>query len=404
MLHRRLAASGHLIDTGLMSRFLAAVLGGGGKYEILRFDVGKTKRDFSDLELDVRAGTARALDAIVANLITLGCHLVEDREVTLHPAPKDGVAPTEFYSTTNHKTRVRSGGRWIDVERQRMDGMVVVRRGRAVCTLMRNLKRGDPVVCGVEGVEIFPPFEEQATESFSFMKSETSSERAVEVKARDVAKMVRAVKKAGLRVVAVPGPGVVHTGAGEALARLIKRGWFDAILSGNALAVHDVERSMFGTSLGVDLKTGVPAREGHMNHLRAINTIRAAGSLRRAVQRGVLKSGVMYECVKRDVPFVLAGSIRDDGPLPDTCMDLIQAQAEYARQLEGAGLVIVLSSMLHGIGVGNMLPSAVKLVCVDIHQSVVTKLLDRGSGHALGVVTDVSAFVHRLERELKGRA
>ena len=247
MLHRRLAARGHLIDTGLMSRFLAAVLGGGGKYEIVRFDVGKTKRDFSVVELDVRAASNGALDAIVENLITLGCHLVEEREVVLEPAPKDGVAPDHFHSTTNHKTRVRSAGRWIDVTRQRMDGMIVVRRGRATCTLMRDLKRGDPVVCGVEGVEVFPPFEEHATESFSFMKSENSSDRAVEVKARDVARMVRAVKKDGLRVVVVPGPVVVHTGAGAALARLIKRGWFDAVLSGNALAVHDVERALFGT-------------------------------------------------------------------------------------------------------------------------------------------------------------
>lgn len=396
-------AEGHLIDTGLMARFLAVVIEGGGTYRIARFDVGRTKRDYSELELEVRARDAGRLRAILDNLAALGCRLVDESEVRLVAAPRDGVAPDDFCSTTHHPTRVRHGGRTLEVEGIRMDAMIVVRGGRARAVLLRELKRGDPVVCGLSGVETLPEFHEREPEHFSFMKSDASSERAVAVKVREVAARIREVKAAGRGIAVVAGPVVVHTGGAAALADLIRRGWVDSLLSGNALAVHDVESSLFGSSLGIDVRNGVAVSEGHMNHLRAINTIRREGSISAAVRRRVLRSGIMYECVRARVPFSLAGSIRDDGPLPDTQMDLLQAQADYAKLLSGAGLALVLSSMLHGIGVGNMVPSNVAMVCVDIHQSVVTKLADRGSAQTIGVVTDVSAFLHRLARALRGR-
>lgn len=400
----RVTADGHLIDSGLMSRFLGAIIEGGGSYEIARFDIGRTKRDFSHLELEVRAGREPLLTSIVDNLLALGCRRKDVAPVQLERAPKDGVAPDAFYATTHHRTEVFHGGRWLCVEKQRMDGMIVVRGATARCTLMRDLARGDLVVCGSAGVATYPPFETRKAEHFSFMKSENSSERAVEVKGREVAELIREVKRSGRRVVAVPGPVVVHTGAAPALARLIARGWIDAILSGNALAVHDAELALYGTSLGVDVEDGVAVREGHMHHLRAINAVRRAGSLAAAVRRGVLKRGIFRECVRRGVPFALAGSIRDDGPLPDTEMNLLRAQERYAELLQGAGLVLVLASMLHGIGVGNMSASDVTIVCVDIHGSVVTKLADRGSAHAIGIVTDVSAFLRCVDENLNGRA
>ncbi len=399
----RVIAEGHLIDTGLLSRFFGVIIEAGGSYEIVRFDVGRTKRDFSSVELDVVAASAAARARIVDNLNQLGARLKDEREVELRAVAKNGVAPDGFYATTHHRTKVRHGGRTIDVADQRMDAMIVVDGRRARCVLMRDLKRGDRVVCGVTGVEATPPFETRRADAFSFMRSVSSSERAVEVKAREIAAMIRRVRAGGKKVVAVPGPVVIHTGGAKSFARLIDRGWVDVVLSGNALAVHDVELAMFGTSLGIDIAKGVAAREGHMNHLRAINAVRAAGSIAKAVENGTIRSGIFRACVANRVPFVLAGSIRDDGPLPDTEMDLVAAQREYARHLKDAGMILILASMLHGIGVGNMTPSEVVLVCVDIHQGVVTKLADRGSAQAIGVVTDVSAFLHRLDAELKSK-
>ncbi len=400
--HATVSAHGHLIDTGILSRAFGVILEAGGTYEILRFDVGRTKTDFSTVQLDVRA-EGEKLRRVLDNLVAIGFRLPEEHDVRLERVTKNGVAPDGFYASTHHPTKVRHRGRRLDVRGQRMDAVLVVTERAARCVLIRDLRRGDRVVCGVDGVLAEPPMETRKVESFSFMRSEASSERAVAVKAREVARMVREVKRLGRRVVAVPGPVVVHTGGAGMLASLVRRGWIDAVLTGNALAVHDIELAMFGTSLGVDVAKGVPVREGHMHHLRAINSIRRSGSIAKAVRDGSLERGIFHECVRAGVPFVLAGSIRDDGPLPDTEMDLFRAQAAYARQLKGAGLVLVLASMLHGIGVGNMTPSDVTIVCVDIHQGVLTKLLDRGSAHALGVVTDVSAFLHRLDADLRGR-
>ncbi len=394
----RVRAEGHLIDSGLMARYLGAIVEGGGRYEIVRFDVGRTTKDFSVAEIDVRAATEGALRRILDNLLSLGARPAEARDARLVPAPKDGVAPEGFHSTTHHRTRVRHRGAWLDAERTRMDAMIVVRGGRARCVLLRDLRKGDQVVCGPEGIDVVLPRDERRPETFAFMRSETSSERAVEVKVAEVAEAMKAARRAKRRIVAVAGPVVVHTGGAPHLAALVKQGAIDSILAGNAIAVHDVELALFGTSLGVELATGLGASEGHMHHLRAINAIRRAGSIAKAVKTGVLKSGIFYECVRAGVPFSLAGSIRDDGPLPDTEMDLIAAQRRYAELLEGAGLVLVLGSMLHGIGVGNMLPGDVPIVCVDIHPGVVTKLADRGSAQTIGVVTDVSVFLHALRK------
>jgi len=395
-----LEASGHLIDSGLMAAIMDAVIVGGGEFEILEFDVGRTNEDASRLVIQLSAPDAERLGAIVGELHRLGCFSAEAAGATLKPAEADGTVAPDFYSTTNATTMVRLDGEWVTVANQRMDSMIVVEAGRPSCRLLREVKKGDLVVCGYEGVRVVPEFKARDRHEFSFMSAEISSERKVELAVRDLAKMMREVHAREGKIVVVGGPVVVHTGGSDDLAALIQSGYVQALLGGNAIAVHDIEAALFGTSLGVDLLTGRPVDAGHRNHMAAINAVRAAGGIKKAVHSGLIKSGVMYECVVNDVPFALAGSLRDDGPLPATIMDLYEAQAAYARQLEGADLVLMLSSMLHSIAVGNMLPSKVVTVCVDINPAVVTKLNDRGSGQALGIVTDVGLFLNLLAREL----
>ncbi|HEU4400518.1 MAG TPA: TIGR00300 family protein [Candidatus Polarisedimenticolia bacterium] len=397
---RRLKASGHLIDSGLMSKYLNVVVENGGSYDLHSFDIGRKVHDFSTVEFSVTAPDRRRLDLILENLIALGCHVQDEASVDLKPSEADGTVPDDFYSTTNYRCTVRVAGREIEVESQRMDGCIVVKGKRAVCTRLRDVRRGDRVVCGHAGVMVFPLFKERERQDFVFMASDVSSEKRVEITVAEIARMMRAIKKAKGRIVAVPGPVVIHTGGGDHLGRILRAGYLDAILAGNALAVHDIERALYGTSLGVSLDTGIPVVEGHKNHMRAINTIRRCGSIAAAVEQGVLTSGVMYESVRNKVPFALAGSIRDDGPMPDTLMDLLRAQDEYARLLAGADVVLMLGSMLHSIGVGNMIPAWVKTICVDINPAVVTKLSDRGSAQAIGVVTDVGLFLRLLADDL----
>jgi lysine-ketoglutarate reductase/saccharopine dehydrogenase-like protein (TIGR00300 family) len=393
-------AEGHLVDSGLLPAIFDKVITEGGAYEVEEFRIGRTNDEFSHLRLRIGAESAEKLAGLLEDLVALGCHPVAEHDARLAPAEAVRVVDDDFYSTTNMRTLVRLEGSWIEVEQQRMDAVVVVERGRAECRKLRDVRRGEMVVCGSEGIRVVPEFKERDRQTFAFMSNEVSSERRVETAVRATAKLLREVKARGKRIVVVAGPVVVHTGAGPDFARIIRAGYVDAILAGNALAVHDVEQALYGTSLGVAYETGVPVEEGHKNHMRAINAINRAGSLAKAVRDGVVTTGVMAECVRSNVPFVLAGSIRDDGPLPDTLMDLVEAQRRYAEQLVDAEVVLMLSSMLHAIGVGNMLPAWVKTICVDINPAVVTKLADRGSGQASGVVTDVGLFVHLLAREL----
>jgi lysine-ketoglutarate reductase/saccharopine dehydrogenase-like protein (TIGR00300 family) len=283
-----------------------------------------------------------------------------------------------------------------------MDAVIVVEGDHAVCRKLRDVRAGDPIVCGVDGIKVSPEFRERDRFGFAFMSSDNSSERHVEASVTKIAAMMREVKRSGGRIAFVVGPVVVHTGGVPHLAQIIRQGFMDVMLAGNAVAVHDTELALFGTSLGIDLEAGLPVHHGHQHHMRAINAINTAGSLAAAVEQGVLTSGLMYECVRHQVPFVLAGSIRDDGPLPDTEMNLLIAQDRYAAALAGVQLVVVLSSMLHGIGVGNMIPAWVRMVCVDINPAVVTKLADRGSSQTIGLVTDVGMFLHHLATKLEG--
>ena len=395
-------AQGHLIDSGLLSALFDKIIEFRGSYEILAFDIGRTNDDPSRIQMRITAPDRTSLDDLLQQITTFGAHPVRERDVLIKPAEKDRCVPDDFYSTTNHRTHVRLGGQWIDVESQRMDAVIVVTGQTASCRKLRDVKAGEGIVCGHDGIRVTPEFRERDRLGFAFMSNDVSSERRVEGSVARIAMMMREVKAARGRIAVVAGPVVVHTGGVEHFASLIRHGYVDVVLAGNALAVHDIEFALSGTSLGIDLVAGAPVEQGHRNHMAAINTINRAGSTRSAVESGVLKSGVMYECVKKGVEFVLAGSIRDDGPLPETMMDLVEAQEQYAAALSrNVHLVLMLSSMLHSIGVGNMLPSWVRVVCVDINPAVVTKLSDRGSQQTVGVVTDVGLFLHRLAEALQ---
>ncbi len=394
-------AEGHLIDSGHLSAIFDKVIELKASYEVLSFDIGRTNDEVSRIRMRLTAPDADRLEELLQELTAFGCHTIQERDAVVRPAEKDRCVPDDFYSTTNHRTHVRLGGRWVEVERQRMDAVIVAEGGRAACRKLRDVRGGEPIVCGHDGIRVTPGFKERDRLGFTFMSNDVSSERRVEAAVSRVAAMMKEVKRGGGRIAAVAGPVVVHTGGVEHFCELIRRGYVDVVLAGNALAVHDIEYALSGTSLGIDLAAGAPVEQGHRNHMAAINTINRAGSIRRAVDTGVLRSGVMHTCVTQGVEFVLAGSIRDDGPLPETLMDLVEAQDRYAEAL-GANvqMVLMLSSMLHSIGVANMLPSWVRAVCVDINPAVVTKLSDRGSMQTLGVVTDVGLFLHHLAMRL----
>lgn len=394
-------AQGHLIDSHIMEKIFDTVVEFGGRFEVEQFSIGRTNSDPSALRLRVEAPTEEQMEQLMTELLALGCTPRDSGEAELKIAEQDRCAPEDFYSTTNQRTLVRYSGHWLEVGNQRMDAMIVVRDGVAVCRRLRDIRAGDPVVVGMKGIRILPESKERDRLAFAFMSNDISSERQVETAVTQTAAIMRHVRSEGKKIVAVAGPVVVHTGGCEAMSRLIRNHWIDVLLAGNALAVHDIESALLGTSLGVRTGDGRLEQHGHRNHMRAINAIYHAGGIAPAVESGRLTTGVMYECVKAKVPFVLAGSLRDDGPLPDVITDMNQAQDAYAAQLQGAGVVLCLSSMLHSIAAGNMLPAWVKIVCVDINPAVPTKVSDRGTGQAVGVVTDVGLFLELLARKLK---
>lgn len=400
---------GHLLDAGLINQALDLIVDGGGSFQVLNFSLGEQRQSTSLAEVKVTAPSHEVMETIMAQLIDLGavprpqeiCDINQD-VVTL-----PGVAPDDFYVTTIYPTEVRVNCEWVRVQHQRMDGAIVVKQTPegpiAYCKLLRDLQVGDRVIVGIEGIRTIRKTEsreQRNTQEFSFMGAGVSSERRVELVVEQIAWEIRHIRDQVGKVAVVAGPVVIHTGGGEHLAKLIREGYVQALLGGNAIAVHDIEQAVMGTSLGVDMKRGVPVNGGHRHHLKVINTVRRCGSIAKAVDQGVLTSGIFYECVRHQVPFALAGSIRDDGPLPDTQMDLIKAQEDYARLLQGTDLILMLSSMLHSIGVGNMTPAGIKMVCVDINPAVVTKLSDRGSVESVGVVTDVGLFLSLLVQQL----
>ncbi len=403
MQERTVELQGHIIDSGTMQRAFGIVMDLGGDFEVERFDVGKHKDSESYCRLRVRASEAATLQSILHELHQIGATLADPADVTLEAAPADKVVPSGFYSTTNHPTQIRYDGEWIDVEHIEMDCAIVVEPNgpdgspRASTKVLNAIEAGDLVATDESGIKVHPPERPREAEGpFGFMQGGISSERPSESLIREIANAIEETHDRGGTVLAVPGPAVIHSGAGDALASLVRAGYVDAISAGNGFATHDIERNRYGTSLGMDIETMDHPRKGHKHHIYAISEIIRAGGIEPAVESGVLTGGVMYECVENDRDYVIAGSIRDDGPLPDTITDAVAAQNAIREQARDADLVLMLATLLHSVAVGNCLPSTTKVVCVDINPATVTQLIDRGSAQAIGMVTDVGTFVPTL--------
>jgi lysine-ketoglutarate reductase/saccharopine dehydrogenase-like protein (TIGR00300 family) len=396
------SVEGHLIDSGILSEIMDDVMDLGGEFETLTLDVGRTNEDAS-------RGVIRVFGRDEAHLAGILMAVQEHGAVPLHPddatiaaAPADGVFPESFYSTTNLDTFVRLKQRWVHVANPEMDLGVRVdaTHASAETVAISDVRAGDLLVVGRGGLRIAPQERPREKQAFEFMNSAVSSEKPKAQVIGRVAELMREVAASGRPTIAVVGPAVIHTGAGGHLARIVERGGVGVLFGGNAVATHDIEWALYGTSLGIDMSTGTPVPGGHEHHLRAINRIREAGGIRAAVEQGLLTRGLMYTLVKTGTPYVLAGSIRDDGPLPDVITDAVEAQKAMRAWTQKAGACLMLSTMLHSIATGNLLPAAVTTVCVDINPAVVTKLADRGSWQTIGIVTDVGLFLEQLADEL----
>ncbi len=395
--------SGHIVDSLLLPKVLDVILSRGGHYHIEALRLGERQDDPSFVRIEVKADTAEQLDAILADIHAHGAVPPNEGDCRTTAADIPGAFPDGFYCSTNFRTQVRLKGEWVDVEDQEMDCGIVVdpEGGAARCVPMTAVKMGDGIVVGRQGTRVFPPEAEMRRhELFEFMASPVSSERPKAVSVREIAAAMRKTRAAGDKVLAVLGPAVVHTGGSELVAKLVRDGLINVLFAGNALATHDMEQAFYGTSLGVSLDQGLPTDEGHEHHLRTINTIRRIGGINKAVEVGRLKSGIMYECAKRNVPFVLAGSIRDDGPLPEVITDVLAAQDAMRRLIPGVGFCLMVATTLHSVAVGNLLPAWVKVACVDISPATVTKLMDRGSTQTVGIVSDAEPFLRSLVNEL----
>jgi lysine-ketoglutarate reductase/saccharopine dehydrogenase-like protein (TIGR00300 family) len=393
---------GHIVDSLLLPKILDRILQMGGTFEIHECRIGVRRSDPSYARIAVRAETPEEIDAILGDLVEHGASPVHPEDAVTVPADLPGAFPEGFYSTTNQHTQVRFRGRWIDVEDQEMDCGIALdpSTGAARCVPMIRVTVGMPIVVGYAGVRVLPVERPRDSTMFGFMSSTVSSEKPKSVSLQSVAGAIRATRAEAKKVLLVGGPAIVHTGSAPHVAQLIREDWIQTVFAGNALAVHDIEQALFGTSLGVSLAHGEAIEHGHEHHLRAINTMRRLGGIARAVESGVLTSGIMYECIKKGVDLVLAGSIRDDGPLPEVITDTLEAQDRMRAAIRDVGFALLIATALHSIATGNLLPAWVKVVCVDINPATVTKLSDRGTFQTIGLVTDVEPFLRSLAGEL----
>jgi lysine-ketoglutarate reductase/saccharopine dehydrogenase-like protein (TIGR00300 family) len=401
---RTVELEGHIIDSGMMQQAFGIVMDMGGNFDVEEFEVGTHKEAESYCRMAVFADSDADLQEILHELHQIGANLTDPVDAHLEAAPADRVVPTGFYSTTNHPTQVRYQGEWVDVENIEMDCAIVIEddegeegEPRAFTKVLNAIREGDLVVTDEAGIRVDPPERPRDSSGpFGFMQGGVSSERPSESLIRQVAEAMRTTKEAGGTILVVTGPALIHAGAGDDLSRLVRQGYIDMLSAGNGFAVHDIERGLYGTSLGMDMETMEHPRKGHKHHIYTISEIIRAGGIREAVDDGLIREGVMYECIENDVPYVLAGSIRDDGPLPDTITDSVEAQNAIREQAHEADMVLMLSTLLHSVAVGNCLSSTTRVVCVDINPATVTQLLDRGSSQAIGMVTDIGTFVPTL--------
>lgn len=395
----RVELQGHIVDSLLLPKVLDEIIARDGAFFIEELTVGKRREDPSRAVIRIEAADEALLDEILTHISEHGAVVIEGGDVELQPAPADGVFPPHFHVTSNHPTTVSLEGKTLPVRPVRMDCAIAVDPGAAAARAVRfpDVRKGDPIVVGHRGVRVEPAQRDtRRANAFEFMSSDVSPEKPKTVAIRAVAQAMRETREAGQKLLLVAGPAVVHTGAAPHVVRLIELGYVNVLFSGNALAVHDIERALYGTALGVNLDHGFPVERGHQHHLHAINAIRHAGGIAKAVESELLHSGIMHACVNHGVEYVLAGSVRDDGPLPEVITDVIEAQQAMAALVPGCGFALMVATMLHSIATGNMLPASCRIACVDINPSVVTKLADRGSFQTVGIVTDVEPFFAEL--------
>lgn len=401
-LSEEITLEGHIIDSWMLPKVWDKIMDMGGEFELIEIRVGQHKEETSFARIKMFADDLGQMHEMVEAVAELGAVLVSSRDVQTEPAPRDGALPEDFYSTTNLPTQVRLQGEWIDVEATEMDLAIIVdeAKSRARMVPMSEVLRSDQVVVGHEGIRVKPVERSREREIFSFMNMDVSSERPKRLVISQIAREMKEIRHRGGKILFVGGPAIVHSGAAPALAQLIRAGYVSVLFGGNAIAAHDVEAALYGTSLGVALHTGQPVEGGHRHHMRAINAVRRAGGLRESVAQGVLREGIMYEAVRANIELVLAGSVRDDGPIPDVITDMVQAQRRMREAVKGVEMALMVSTMLHSIATGNLLPAWVKTVAVDINPAVVTKLADRGTFQAIGLVTDAELFLRELNEEL----
>ncbi len=394
--------SGHIIDSWTLPRAWDVIMDRGGNFTVEEMRIGTHKTEPSYARLKVEAPDDKTLELILTELQQFGAALVDGDDAQTALVEQAGVLPASFYSTTNLPTQVRVQGQWVPVEGIEMDVVIVVdvAQRRAYCKPMHEVQVGERVVIGHSGIRVQPFERARERESFAFMQSSVSTEKVKVLAIHEIARQMKETRARGGNILFVLGPAVIHTGAGRYVAELIRKGYIQVIFGGNAIITHDIESALFGTSLGVDLRSGEQVEGGHRNHLRAINAIRAIGSVEKAIASGLLKEGITYEAHKHGVRMVLAGSIRDDGPMPGVISDMQEAQKQMRAALPGVEMAVMVASMLHAIATGNLLPATVRTVVVDINPSVVTKLADRGSFQAAGLITDAELFLRELAEAL----
>ncbi|MEA2507728.1 MAG: hypothetical protein QOH48_2346 [Actinomycetota bacterium] len=399
----KVTLEGHILDSMTLPKVLDEIGDLGATFRILELKVGAKNEDVSVARIEVIADSEEELVGIIERLGQHGANADTVEDAKLEQADVEGALPPGFYSTTNLETDVRLEGKWVRVERPEMDCALVVEDGGVRTIPMGEVQRGMSIVMGGLGLRVIPLAqpEDGAHQSFEFMSSDVSSEKPKALLVERVANQMREVHERGERILWVAGPACVHTGAGPDMCALIRAGYVQALFAGNGVAAHDIESNMFGTSLGVYLAQGVPAEHGHEHHIRAINELRRHGSFKAAIDAGVFTDGIVYHLIKHDCEYLFGGSVRDDGPLPEVVSDMVEVQRRLREIIWGKdgkpiGFCIVVGTMLHGIATGNCLPASVPLVCVDINQATVTKLMDRGSWQSMGIITDVGLFIREL--------
>src|SRR5881396_2338187 len=398
MVSETIELRGHIIDSLILPKVLDQILTHGGNFKITEINVGKKRADQSFARIEVSAETGEALDALVLRLRQQGAEVVERANAQVAAAPANGVFPSDFYVTTNQQTFVRFDGKEIEVQPAMMDSAIAVDRKKRTARAVKffDVSKGDEIVVGHQGIRVVPVQRSTSgTDLFQFINTTIDADEPKSAIIRELARELQRARTRKGKIAIVAGPAIVRTAAGEHLVRLIESRYVDRLFAGNSFAVYDVERVLFGTSLGMNPDLAF-ARGGHENHMRAINAIREAGGIFAAVQKKILTRGVMYACVLHDVDIVLTGAIRDEGPIPGVTTDIIQAQKVMRENLADVTHVLLLATIQHSLAVASMLAPTVKTVCVDIDPSAVERAVEHQPLQSIGLVTDVEPFLQEL--------